>query len=325
MKLATYRPHGAQSRQTGVGAVIGDRVIDLNYGYARYLDEVESEARAYALADARLPRDMLGILQGGDRALDAARRTVDFVGGMNDPSGLSGERLNYGLADVKLLAPIARPGKILAAGKNYADHAAEGAAGGKVELQPFPRGFVKVASVVIGPDDPVEIAPVTKELDYEVELAVVIGKAGRYIPRERAYDYIAGYTVLNDVSARDIQLAEAKYGNHLVGKNMDTLCPMGPWIVLKDELADPMNLELECRVNGRARQHSNTRHLIHDIPAMIERWSWMTLEPGDIIATGTPAGVALSGKEPYLAPGDVMECTVEGIGTLTNPVVAGTR
>jgi acylpyruvate hydrolase len=225
---------------------------------------------------------------------------------------------------VKLLAPISRPGKILAAGKNYLDHVMEGpkAEGGTVEKQPFPRGFVKVSSVVIGPNEPVVLPHVTMELDYEVELAVVIGKSGRYIPKDRAYEYVAGYTILNDVSARDIQLAEAKYGNHMIGKNMDTLSPMGPWIVLKDEIRDPMNLAIQLSINGELRQHANTSSLIHGIPAIIERWSWMTLEPGDVIATGTPAGVALGGKFPYLRAGDLMECVVERLGELRNPVVA---
>jgi acylpyruvate hydrolase len=324
MKLATYAPAGAQSRLSAIGAVVDSGLIDLNYGYARYLRDIEGEFRAYEMADARIPRDMIGFLQGGDRAIDAARRTVQFVSGKNDLLGISGERLTYPHGEVRLMAPISRPGKILAAGKNYAEHAAE--SGGSAAGSPsFPRGFVKVSSVVIGPGDSVEIAPVTNQLDYEVELAVVIGKAGRYISKEKAYEHIAGYTILNDVSARDIQLSEAKYGNHLIGKNMDTLSPMGPWIVLKDEVPDPMNLTLELKVNGRIRQNSNTGKMIHDIPALIERWSWVTLEPGDIISTGTPAGVALSGKQPYLAPGDVMECIVERLGSLTNPVVAGKR
>ncbi len=322
MKVATYRPLQAQSPEPGIGAVVDDSVVDLTYAYASYLRHVDEEVRAYELAAARIPRDMIGFLQGGERAIDAARRAVEFVRGKTKATGISGERLTFPLAEVKLLAPIARPGKILAAGKNYAEHAAEGSQGGPVQVQPFPRGFVKVSSVVVGPDEPVELAHVTNELDYEVELAVVIGKTGRYISRERAYDYVAGYTILNDVSARDIQLAEAKYGNHMIGKNMDTLSPMGPWIVLKDEVPDPMDLDLELCVNGEVRQRANTSTMIHDIPAMIERWSWGTLEPGDVIATGTPAGVALGGKFPYLKVGDVMECVVERIGTLRNPVVA---
>lgn len=344
MKLVTYWPKAAQARNPagvpasrgpsgafrglgllqGIGAIVDGRVIDLNYAFARCLRDLDGEWRAYELASARIPRDMVGFLQGGVRAVDAARRTIDFVHELapGDAAGLSGERLTYGLDEVRLLAPISRPGKILAAGKNYMDHAKEGAAGGRVEVQPFPRGFVKTSDTVIGPGEPVVLPHVTTQLDYEVELAVVIGKAGRYVSRDRAYEYIAGYTILNDVSARDIQLAESKYGNHMIGKNMDTLCPMGPWIVLKDEIADPMDLDLQCAVNGEVRQHGNTSGLIHDIPAMIERWSWGTLEPGDVIATGTPAGVALGGKFPYLKAGDVMECAVEKIGELRNPVVA---
>lgn len=323
MKVATYRPLQASDPRAGIGAVVDGHIVNLTYGYARYLRVVEGEVRAYDLAEARVGSDMVAFLQGGDRAIEAAKRAVDFAMKKRDVVGISGERLLYDLDEVRLLAPIARPGKILAAGKNYKDHAAEGATGGQpVVLQPFPRGFVKVSSVVIGPDDPVELAHVTTQLDYEVELAVVIGKTGRYIPRDRAYDYVAGYTILNDVSARDIQLAEAKYGNHMIGKNLDGLSPMGPWIVLKDEIADPMDLDLSITISGQQRQHSNTHELIHDIPAMIERWSWGTLEPGDIIATGTPAGVALGGKFPYLKIGDVMECHVEGIGTLRNAVVA---
>jgi 2-keto-4-pentenoate hydratase/2-oxohepta-3-ene-1,7-dioic acid hydratase in catechol pathway len=324
MKLATYLPRAAQSPNPGIGAVLDGMLIDLNYAYARYLRSVDGELRAYALADARIPRDMIGFLQGGQRAIDAARRTIQFVGeSPAGATGISGERLRYDLHEVRLLAPISRPGKILGAGKNYLDHAQEGAAAGQaVEIQPFPRGFVKVSSAVIGPDDPVVLPHVTMQLDYEVELAVVIGKPGRYISKARAYDYVAGYTILNDVSARDIQAAESKYGNHMIAKNMDTLSPMGPWIVLKDEVEDPMHLDVRLSINGELRQHASTSSLIHDIATMIERWSWGTLEPGDVIATGTPAGVALGGKYPYLRAGDLMECAVEKVGELRNRVIA---
>ena len=326
MKLATYLPKNSQSHRQSIGAAVGNEMIDLHYAFARYLREVEGEIRAYELAEGRIPADMIGFLQGGEKAIAAAKQTLEFVKNLksNDAKGISGEKLIYALADVKILAPIPRPGNILAAGKNYADHAKEAASatGGSQDLRPFPGGFVKVSSVIIGPDDPVEIAHVTQQLAYESELAIVIGKPGRYIPKEKAYDYIAGYTILNDVSARDIQFAESKYGNHLLGKNMDTLCPMGPWIVLKDEVPDPMNLAIQMKVNGQLRQDSNTSYLIFGIPALIERWSWVTLEPGDIIATCTPAGTPVAGKDSFLLPGDVMECFVEKLGTLRNPVVA---
>ena len=182
MKLATYSPKIAQSHRPSIGAAMGDQIIDLPYAYARYLREVEGEVRAYELADGRIPGDMIGFLQGGEKAIDAARRTVEFVKNLKnkDTKGISGEKLIYAQDDVKILAPIARPGKILAAGKNYADHVKEAAAatGGSSELRPFPGGFVKVSSVIIGPDDPVEIAHVTQQLTYESELAVVIGKRG---------------------------------------------------------------------------------------------------------------------------------------------------
>lgn len=322
MKLATYTPRSPQSPFPAIGAVVGDNIIDLNYAYALRLRSLDDEERAYELASSLLPRDMLAFLRGGDRAIECAHLAVEMAG-RGYVTGINGERLVYSLDEVRLLAPLSNPGKILAAGKNYVDHAAETmqARDEELKLQPFPRGFVKVPSSIVGPDDPVEISHVTGQLDYEVELAVVIGKRGRHIRREDAYDHIMGYTILNDVSARDIQLQEAEYGNHMIGKNMDTLCPIGPWIVLKEGLSDPMNLDIELSVNGRVRQKSNTAKLIHDIPAIIERWSWTTLEPGDIIATGTPAGVALGGKEPYLAPGDVMECYIEGIGHLRNHVV----
>jgi 2-keto-4-pentenoate hydratase/2-oxohepta-3-ene-1,7-dioic acid hydratase in catechol pathway len=321
MKLATYRPADPQSPAAGIGAVVDDRLVDLNYAFASYLFRVLGESRARALAGARIPRDMVTFLRGGPAALADAGLAVRYAEDNRAERGIDGERLSYVLDEVRLLAPISRPGKILAAGKNYADHAAEGSAG-DTRPRPFPVGFVKVSSAVAGPDDPVPLPHVTAELDYEVELAVVIGRAGRYISREDAYDHVVGYTILNDVSARDIQLAESAYGNHMVGKNMDALCPMGPWIVTYDELPDPMHTRIRLQVNGELRQEASTASLIYDIPALIERWSWMTLEPGDVIATGTPAGVALGGKFPYLKVGDVMECLVDGIGQLRNEIVA---
>ena len=321
MKLATYRPADPQSPSARIGAVAEDRLVDLKYAFASYLYSVAGQPRARALADARVPPGMLEFLRAGPAAVDDARLAVEHATDGAQARGIDGERISYGLAEVRLLAPIPRPGKILAAGKNYADHAAEGASG-EVQLRPFPVGFVKVSSAVVGPDDPVPLPRVTAELDYEVELAVVIGRPGRYIPRERAYDHVAGYTILNDVSARDIQLAEAAYGNHMVGKNMDALSPMGPWIVTADELRDPASARVRLSVNGEPRQDSTVASLIHDIPALIERWSWMTLQPGDVIATGTPAGVALGGKFPYLKVGDVMECSIDGIGELRNQIVA---
>jgi acylpyruvate hydrolase len=323
MKFATYRPKEAQQPGSRVGVVVDGRLVDLNYAYAALLGEGHA-SNARAVADAVLPPEMTELLLVGDEALDAARIVLERAKTDQTWRGLDGERLGYGLDEVILMAPIPRPGKILAAGKNYADHAAEGPDGAQAppEVQKYPRGFVKVSSAVVGPEEPVPLPHVTTQLDYEVELAVVIGKAGRYISRDDAYDYIVGYTVLNDLSARDIQLEESAHGNHLIGKNMDGLSPMGPWLVLKDEIPDPMNLRLQCRVNGELRQDAKTSGMINDIPRLVEMWSWGTLEPGDVIATGTPAGVALSGRFPYLKAGDVMECEIESIGVLRTPLVA---
>lgn len=324
MKLVTYKPLDSQYVGSRVGVVVDATVIDANYAYALEQHGHGVDVRDRALTDATVPTEMVRVLRGGEETLSLIRTAVDHATRSESTHGPDGERLRYMLADVRLLAPLERPGKILAAGKNYADHVAETAGSqgpAKPDEKPIPRGFVKVSSVVVGPDDDVAVPSVTSQLDYEVELAVVIGKRGRYITRAEAYEYIAGYTVINDISARDIQFEESAKGNHLVGKNIDGFAPMGPWLVTRDEITDPMHLGLSLKVNGETRQNANTSDMIFDIPALIERWSWMTLEPGDVIATGTPAGGALSGKYPYLQPGDVMDASVEGLGTLTTPLV----
>ena len=324
MKLVTYRPIAPQYLGSRVGVLVGDSVVDANYAYALSRHNSGDDVNDRSLVNAMVPNDMLRLLGGGESALDRVRSAVDETERSGATHGASGERLRYAGAEVQLLAPIARPGKILAAGKNYADHVAETAGGSSAppEENPIPRGFVKVSSYVVGPGEEVAIPSVTDQLDYEVELALVIGKRGRYIKREEAYDYIAGYTILNDISARDIQFHESAKGNHMIGKNMDGLAPMGPWLVTKDEVPEPMSLNLNLAVNGEIRQDANTSTMIWDIPALVERWSWGTLEPGDIIATGTPAGGALTGKYPYLRAGDVMSASVEGLGTLITPLVA---
>ncbi len=325
MKLVTYKPVDNQFVGSRVGVIVDAGVVDVNYAYAALAVSQGQDVTDRRLVDATVPDDLVDILTGGQRTLDTIWDAVHFVESNGVERGPDGERVLYALDDVKLLAPIRRPGKILAAGKNYADHVAETASSHPAapsDEKPIPRGFVKVSSVVVGPNEPVVVPSVTEQLDYEVELALVIGKKGRYISRDHAYEYIAGYTVLNDISARDIQFEESAKGNHLVGKNIDGFAPMGPWLVTKDEIPDPMNLKLQLTVNGEVRQDANTSTMIFDIPALIERWSWMTLEPGDVIATGTPAGGALSGRFPYLKPTDVMEASVEGLGSLRTPLIA---
>jgi 2-keto-4-pentenoate hydratase/2-oxohepta-3-ene-1,7-dioic acid hydratase in catechol pathway len=208
-------------------------------------------------------------------------------------------------------------------GLNYRDHAEESArARGKGMVLPeYPLVFTKNVTSVNDPNGVIPAQPgVTAELDWEVELGVVIGVGGRGIARERALSHVFGYTVINDVSARDLQ---TRHGQFFLGKSLDGSCPMGPVIVTRDELPDPQNLNLKCRVNGELKQDSNTRHMIFDVATVISVLSLgMRLEPGDIIATGTPAGVGFARTPPeYLKSGDTVECEIEHIGRLRNRVV----
>jgi 2-keto-4-pentenoate hydratase/2-oxohepta-3-ene-1,7-dioic acid hydratase in catechol pathway len=219
---------------------------------------------------------------------------------------------------VRLLAPIPRPQRIFCVGLNYRDHAIES----KMEIPKVPTIFLKLPSAVIGPDEPVRIPSLTRQPDYEVEFAIVIGKQGRNIAKENWREYVFGYTILNDVSARDVQLATSQW---TLGKSFDTFCPIGPAVVTEDEIADPHSLNIQLSIGGEVLQHSNTRELIFKTPELIAYISSITaLEAGDIISTGTPAGVGL-GRTPqrWLQPGETMIAEVEGLGQLINPVVAG--
>jgi 2-keto-4-pentenoate hydratase/2-oxohepta-3-ene-1,7-dioic acid hydratase in catechol pathway len=229
------------------------------------------------------------------------------------------------LDQVKLLAPIAAPRRnIFCVGKNYREHAKEFAGSGYeagavkgAEIDEYPAVFTKPPTTVIGPGDTVDLHPaITSAVDYEAELALVIGKTGRDIAPEDAYDHIWGYTIVNDVTARDRQRNHKQW---FMGKALDTFCPMGPWITTSDEL-DPGNLDVKCWVNGELRQNANTRDLIFDIPTLVATISaGLTLWPGDLIATGTPAGVGLGFNPPrFLKAGDEVSMSISGIGTLTN-------
>ncbi len=228
------------------------------------------------------------------------------------------------LAEVKLHAPLLPQRNVMCLGLNYAEHAREslGAQGKEVALPELPIVFTKATTAVSGPTDPIPFDPqVSDKIDWEVELAVIIGKQGKNIPTEQAMEYVFGYTVLNDVSARDLQRQGKQY---FKGKSLDGSCPTGPWIVTADELPNPHNLDIRCLVNGVEKQASNTRHMIFDIPAIIAYLSrGMTLLPGDIIATGTPDGVGFARTPPeFLRPGDVLTSIVEGIGEIRNRVTA---
>ena len=221
------------------------------------------------------------------------------------------------LAKVRLLAPLPRPTKIICIGLNYRDHAIEA----KMEIPSVPTVFSKYATSVIGPGEDIVLPKLSAKPDYEAEFALVIGKGGRHIPRDRWQDYVFGYTNFNDVSARDYQMATTQW---MMGKTFDTFAPMGPAIVTADEIADPHALDIQMIINGEVLQSSNTSQLIFRIPDLIEYLSGVfTLEPGDIISTGTPSGVGFSRKPPrWLKAGDDVVVKISGLGELRNPVRA---
>jgi len=221
------------------------------------------------------------------------------------------------LAGAHLLAPIPRPPKIICVGLNYRDHAIES----KMEIPKVPTIFAKFATAVIGPSEPIVLPKLSAKPDYEAELAFVIGKGGRYISKDRWQEHVFGYTNLNDVSARDYQMATTQW---MMGKTFDTFAPFGPAIVTADEIADPHALDIQMIINGEVLQSSNTSQLIFRIPELIEYLSSVfTLEAGDIVSTGTPSGVGFSRTPPrWLRPGDECVVKISGLGELHNPVMA---
>ncbi len=256
-----------------------------------------------------LAHDLLALIDGGDSALDEARRLVS-----------GGGPRTRALKDVRLLPPLDPPrGNVIAMGRNYQKHAEETAHGGEVKP---PTIFSKAITSITGPFEDIAIDPsISAEIDWEVELGVVIGTRGANISRRDALAHVFGYTALNDVSARDIQNGWG--GQFFKGKSLDRSCPVGPWVVTRDEIPNPQALHLALRVNGVVKQDGNTRDMIYPVDATIEWCSkGMTLLPGSLIATGTPDGVGFARKPPeFLKAGDVMESEVEGIGTLRNRMV----
>ncbi|HID56795.1 TPA: FAA hydrolase family protein, partial [Candidatus Poribacteria bacterium] len=226
------------------------------------------------------------------------------------------EKILYSQGRVELKAPILNPSKIIALGLNYIDHCREQG----LEPPDQPIIFAKYPSAIIGPEEPIVWpAALTQQVDYEAELALIIGKRAKGVPIERAFDYIAGYTLLNDVTARDLQFAEKQWTR---AKSLDTFCPMGPALVSKEEVQDPHHLRIRCYLNEELMQDSTTENFIFDIPHLVSFLSHsFTLLPGDVIATGTPGGVGAFRQPPvFLKPGDRVRVEVEGIGSLSNPV-----
>jgi len=251
--------------------------------------------------------DTIAAIAGGSDAMDRLARWLPGPPGSElvDP------------AHGRLLAPIPRPGKIICIGLNYRDHAAEA----KLTIPDVPTVFGKFANTVTGHWHPIVLPKNSRKCDYEAELAVVIGRRARHVPEERWRDYVFGYTIFNDVSARDFQMATSQW---MIGKTFDTFAPFGPAIVTADEIEDPHNLRISLTLNGEVMQDSNTGNMIFQVPRLIAYLSSvLTLEPGDVIATGTPSGVGFARKPPrWLKPGDEIRVQIEGLGELVNPVVA---
>jgi 2-keto-4-pentenoate hydratase/2-oxohepta-3-ene-1,7-dioic acid hydratase in catechol pathway len=266
---------------------------------------VERDGFVRSLASAGYGSDA-EFLAGGAKALEAARALATRT---------DAEQVR--LEDVQLLAPVLRPGKILCVGLNYRDHAIES----NMAIPEVPTIFLKLPNAVTGPDAEIMLPRNSTQPDYEAELAAVIGRGGKNIRREAWKQHVLGYTILNDVSARDVQLATSQW---TLGKSFDTFAPMGPAIVTTDEIEDPHTLDIELSINGEVLQRSNTRHLIFKLPDLIAHVSSViSLEPGDIISTGTPAGVGL-GRTPkrWLKPGEEIVIKIERIGELRNRTVA---
>ena len=272
--------------------------------------------RAAEYSGAPVSRDALSFVEAGPSAVAAASVVVAAVAELSAEEA-AGRRLTVPLADLELRSPIPRPGKMICVGRNFRAHAKEAG----LELVEYPILFPKFSTTLIGSGQPIVRPRVSHELDWEGELAVVIGSRCRHVSRSDAMSTVFGYTLFNDVTLRDYQFRSTQY---TAGKNFDTSGPLGPYLVLADELPDPHDVELTTTVNGELKQEGNTSDFIFDIPTIIEIISeWITLEPGDVIAMGTPAGVGFKRNPPeFLEPGDVVAVTGSGsLGTLENPVI----
>jgi len=297
MKLVRFSTNGQPPR---LGVLRDDRVADLAASLAATLAR-RGVGRAQEIADALVPQSTRQFLEGGAATREAVASITDWV--------------TVPRSAARLHAPIADPGKFICIGLNYRDHAEEA-------NQPIPKEppiFPKWNNTILDPGEPILRPRGCTQLDWEVELGVVIGRTARFVPRDRALDHVWGYTIINDVSARDFQFITSQWG---AGKIADTFAPVGPWIADRDEVPDPHVLDLKLWVNGTQMQSGNTRTFIFDVRYIVSYLSnLITLAPGDLIATGTPPGVGFARKPPvFLQPGDVCRLEITGLGTLENPV-----
>jgi acylpyruvate hydrolase len=307
MKLVTYSWMGRAT----LGAVSAGRVIDLRRAYEA-AQLACGNTDELAVAGLRVPGDLMGLLRGGAASMTAARRALRFAEERGAAHGTS-----VPLEDVDLLAPVPRPGKVVCVGLNYHSHLAEIG-----ERAPdYPILFHKAATSVVGPGQAIVLPRVSRQVDYEGELALVIGRRAKYVAESDALAHVAGYTCANDVSAHDLEFRTSQWTS---GKMLDTFCPLGPVLLTADEVPDPSALRLRTTLNGRTVQDGRTSDLVFSVPFLVSYVSSLaTLEPGDLILTGTPAGIGCNqSPQVFLRPGDVVAVAIDGVGTLTNPVVA---
>jgi 2-keto-4-pentenoate hydratase/2-oxohepta-3-ene-1,7-dioic acid hydratase in catechol pathway len=307
MRLASFRGHG----EVCVGVLLEDRLVDVT-GVIAGLQFPADRTEALAAVGCSLPATgMLRLLHSGRAGMEEVARYVEA----HTRNSLLDRHLP--LSRAVLLAPVPRPGKIVGVGRNYADHAKEIGA----EVRDQPRIFLKPPSSVVAPASVVRRPAAVAKLDFEAELAVVMGAYASNVPQARALEFVAGYTALNDLSAREFQF-DASPPQTSFAKSMDGFCPMGPWLTTADEIPDPQTLEITCQVNGEVMQRGRTSEMIFSVDRLIEYISrFVTLEPGDVIATGTPAGVGAFRKPPvWLAPGDRIRIEISGIGVLEHSI-----
>jgi acylpyruvate hydrolase len=316
MRLVTFAARG----QTRVGAVEGDWIVDLTRA-ARAHYAARGVSRPGARARALLPPSMTQVLVGGDEALALAgeitAETRRALAHAPEARALENDGVVWRAGDVRLLPPVPAPPKILCVGRNYAEHAREG--GG--EPPTIPIYFGRFPHSLLGPGEPYVLPAVSEQVDYEGELAAVIGRRGRDIPESRALEYVAGYTIFNDISIRDFQRRTTQW---MIGKNFDRSGPLGPALVTRDEVPDPQSLTLTADVSGKRLQEAGTSTMIFPVAFLIADVSRaLTLEPGDVIATGTPSGVGFARKPPrWLRAGDTVRISITKVGVLETPVVA---
>ncbi|MCI0545913.1 MAG: fumarylacetoacetate hydrolase family protein [Candidatus Rokubacteria bacterium] len=306
MKILRFSQNGHAPR---LGAFLGaDRVVDLAASSAAFLVS-RGVSRATAIADALFPQSTRAFLEGGIVAQEALAQMLEAAkAGRFEP-------VTHAAGAVRLHAPIADPGKLICIGLNYRDHAEES----KAQIPVEPPVFAKWPNAIADPGDPILRPRGCTQLDYEVELGAVIGRRCKDVKPEQALDYVYGYTIVHDVSARDFQFRTTQW---MAGKVPDTFAPMGPYIADRAEIPDPHVLSLATWVNGSQLQNGNTRNFIFDVRVIVSYLSeHLTLEPGDVIATGTPAGVGFARKPPlFLQPGDKVRMEISGLGVLENPV-----